>query len=102
SFISLRLILPTLRTILRENSHVVALIKPQFEAEREQVGKKGVIRDKKLHRIILEKVLQFAVEEGFECLHLDFSPITGAEGNIEFLVHLGFETKNNQIEDLSV
>lgn len=100
SFISLRLILPTLKTILAPNSHIVALIKPQFEAEREQVGKKGIIRDKKLHASIVEKVINFTVQEGFEYIQLDYSPITGAEGNIEFLAHFGYQTDHSPHENI--
>ena len=99
SFISLRLILPVLKEILQPNSDIIALIKPQFEAEREQVGKKGVIRDKKVHMEVLEKIITFAKEEGFTLLGLTYSPITGGEGNIEFLAHFGWEVSQvNQKE----
>jgi 23S rRNA (cytidine1920-2'-O)/16S rRNA (cytidine1409-2'-O)-methyltransferase len=67
---------------------MVCLIKPQFEAGREKVGKKGVVRDKKVHREVIESVIAFAREQGFSVLHLEFSPIKGPEGNIEYLVHL--------------
>lgn len=87
SFISLTLILPILKKILSQNSDIIILIKPQFEAERGQVGKKGVIKDKKIHLQVLEKIISFAEEEGFKLHHLTFSPITGNEGNIEFLAH---------------
>src|SRR5699024_5352052 len=100
SFISLRLILPVLKTLLEENSEIVALIKPQFEAEKEQVGKKGIIRDKKLHVSIVKQVLSFAEDSGFECLQLDYSPITGTEGNIEFLAHLGYKTDKAEIQNI--
>src|SRR5699024_10033595 len=85
SFISLRLILPVLKKFLRKNGEVITLIKPQFEAEREQVGKKGVIRDKKVHISVLQQIISFAQSEGYSFLNLTFSPITGGEGNIEFL-----------------
>ena len=88
SFISLKLILPVLREIIATNGEVVALIKPQFEAGREQVGKKGIIRDKKIHLSVLEGVLSFIQEFGFDVLALDYSPITGGDGNIEFLAYL--------------
>ncbi|WP_117149455.1 TlyA family RNA methyltransferase [Paraliobacillus zengyii] len=88
SFISLKIILPVLRTILAENSDVVALIKPQFEAGREQVGKKGIVRDKGIHKDVLKRILQFATDEGYVVNDLTFSPITGGDGNIEFLTHL--------------
>ncbi|WP_288529324.1 TlyA family RNA methyltransferase [uncultured Secundilactobacillus sp.] len=88
SFISLGLILPPLHAILVPNGEVVALIKPQFEAGRENVGKHGIVRDAKVHEAVINKVLATAVDSGFSAEHLDFSPITGGEGNIEFLVHL--------------
>ncbi|USS87555.1 TlyA family RNA methyltransferase [Fructilactobacillus hinvesii] len=88
SFISLRLILNPLKPILQPDGEVVALIKPQFEAGREHVGKHGIVRDPAVHRAVIENVFQYAVAAGFSVLNLDFSPITGGEGNIEFLVHL--------------
>ncbi|WP_042162670.1 TlyA family RNA methyltransferase [Paenibacillus gorillae] len=87
SFISLKLILPALGTLLSEGSSVVALIKPQFEAGREQVGKSGVVREPKVHAQVLRGVLAAAAEIGFELKDLTFSPITGGEGNIEFLAY---------------
>lgn len=91
SFISLRLILPVLKQVLQPDSEVVALIKPQFEAERNQVGKKGIIRDHHVHESVLHTITSFAKEEGFQVNNLTHSPITGGEGNIEFLVYLGWE-----------
>lgn len=88
SFISLKLILPVLRTILAPGGEVVALIKPQFEAGREQVGKKGIVRDAKVHQKVIEEITAFAVQEGYQVAGLAFSPITGGEGNIEFLAYL--------------
>src|SRR5690625_4470510 len=88
SFISLKLIFPVLKEILQPNSDVVTLIKPQFEAEREQVGKKGIIREKKIHEQVLQKVISFAEIADFQVLDITHSPITGGEGNIEFLGHL--------------
>lgn len=88
SFISLKLILPVLKEILSKEGEVVALIKPQFEAGREQVGKKGIIRDKKVHLSVLNEVVAFIQEFGFNVVALDYSPITGGDGNIEFLAHL--------------
>lgn len=88
SFISLRLMLPPLHDILKDEGEVVALIKPQFEAGREDVGKKGIVRDPAVHKRVVEEVLTFAKNVGFDCLALDFSPITGGDGNIEFLAHL--------------
>lgn len=88
SFISLRLILPPLAQILPVGGEVVALIKPQFEAGKEHVGKHGIVRDHAVHREVLEEVLQFAREDHFNVRGLDYSPIKGGQGNIEFLVHL--------------
>ena len=88
SFISLTKVLPAAIELLKENGEMVCLIKPQFEAGREKVGKKGVVRDKKVHLEVIEKVISFARELGFSILHLEFSPIKGPEGNIEYLVHL--------------
>jgi 23S rRNA (cytidine1920-2'-O)/16S rRNA (cytidine1409-2'-O)-methyltransferase len=88
SFISLKKILPAVRRILVDQGEVVALIKPQFEAGREKVGKKGVVRDKKVHEEVIQMIADFAVEESFELLHLDYSPIKGPEGNIEYLLHM--------------
>lgn len=88
SFISLKLIFPVLKEILATDGEVVALIKPQFEAGRDQVGKKGIIRDKKIHLSVLKEVLEFIQQSGFNVMALDFSPITGGDGNIEFLAYL--------------
>lgn len=88
SFISLRLILPVLKTLLVANSDIVALVKPQFEAGKEQVGKKGIVRDPKTHEAVLTQIIQFSLKEGYDCINLSYSPITGGEGNIEFLLHL--------------
>ena len=88
SFISLRLILPPLAGILQPGGEVVALIKPQFEAGKEHVGKHGIIKDHQVHRAVLSEVLAFAQEDHFDVLGLDFSPIKGGQGNMEFLVHL--------------
>lgn len=88
SFISLTKILPAVYRILNMDGEVVALIKPQFEAGREKVGKKGVVRDPKVHEEVIEKICDFASSNGFELLHLDYSPIKGPEGNIEYLLHM--------------
>lgn len=88
SFISLDLILPTLHRILAENGQVVALVKPQFEAGREQIGKNGIIKDPKIHLAVLEKVAAFAGTHGFAVMGVDYSPIQGGHGNIEFLMYL--------------
>jgi len=88
SFISLKLILPVLKTLLVPGSSVIALVKPQFEAGRANVGKKGVVRDSKVHINVLETIAKFSQEVGFTLKNASFSPITGGEGNIEFLFHL--------------
>lgn len=88
SFISLTKILLPARALLREDGEMVCLIKPQFEAGKEKVGKKGVVKDPAVHEEVIEKVIDFADFLGFEILHLDYSPIKGPEGNIEYLVHL--------------
>ena len=88
SFISLRLVLPEVRRLLREDGQIICLIKPQFEAGREHVGKKGVVRDPAVHRDVLERFLKFAGEQQFDVLGMSFSPIRGPEGNIEYLAHL--------------
>ena len=88
SFISLKLILPPLKNIIKANGSVVALIKPQFEAGKDKVGKHGIIRDPKTHEEVLKNTLGMAVESGYIVVGLDFSPIKGGEGNIEFLTHL--------------
>ncbi len=88
SFISLTKILPPAQKLLKEGGEMVCLIKPQFEAGREKVGKKGVVRDAKVHKEVIGNVLAHASMLGFDVLHLDFSPIRGPEGNIEYLAHL--------------
>ena len=98
SFISLKYIFDALKNILSFNDQVVALIKPQFEAGREDVGKKGIVKDKKIHCRVIEKVIEFARADGFILEKLTYSPITGGEGNIEFLglfVKEGKETAIN-------
>jgi len=88
SFISLELVLPVLYELLKDKGEAVALIKPQFEAGRGQVGKKGVVRDINIHYSVVEKILDFAKTVGFSVCGLSFSPIKGPEGNIEYLVYL--------------
>lgn len=97
SFISLSLIFPVFKEILHEESDIVALIKPQFEANREDVGKKGIIKDKKLHENIVLNTVQDLEMLGFECVDLSYSPITGGEGNIEFISHFRL-SNNNKIK----
>lgn len=88
SFISLKLILPVLRDCLVTGGDVMALIKPQFEAGKEQVGKKGIVRDPAVHFLVLKEMTSFMLAEGYLIKGLDYSPITGGEGNIEFIAHL--------------
>ncbi len=88
SFISLTKVLGPARALLTDIGEMVCLIKPQFEAGREKVGKKGVVRDKSVHEEVIERVIDFAMEIGFEVLNLEYSPIKGPEGNIEYLVYL--------------
>ncbi|QFT89734.1 Hemolysin A [Bacillus sp. THAF10] len=96
SFISLKLILPVLKTLLVPTSDVVALVKPQFEAGRDQVGKKGIVRDPKTHQAVMEGIIQFCLKQGYDVMDASFSPITGGEGNIEFLLHLQWNTKEHE------
>ncbi|MBY0597345.1 TlyA family RNA methyltransferase [Bacillus bingmayongensis] len=102
SFISLKLILPVLKTILTPNGDVAALIKPQFEAGREQVGKKGIVRDRKVHEAVVEMIVDFAIQEGYDVENLTFSPITGGDGNIEFLIHLKWHGERESGENHSL
>ena len=88
AFISLTKVLLPVKNLLAPGGQVAALIKPQFEAGREKVGKKGVVREKSTHLEVIEKVLSYAVSLGLDVLHLEFSPIKGPEGNIEYLAHL--------------
>ena len=88
SFISVRLIIPALLPLLKPEADLICLIKPQFEAGREDVGKKGVVRDSEVHVRVVSEILAFAESEGLSVLGLDFSPIRGPEGNIEYICHL--------------
>ncbi|MFC0491380.1 16S/23S rRNA (cytidine-2'-O)-methyltransferase TlyA [Listeria grayi] len=99
SFISLRLILPVLRDCLVPGGDVMALIKPQFEAGKEQVGKKGIIRDPKVHFDVLKQMTSFMREQGYLLKGLDYSPITGGEGNIEFIAHLVWTGEKEAVEE---
>ncbi len=107
SFISLEKILPVVAEILLAGSQVIALIKPQFEAGREKVGKKGVVRDPETHMSVIEKVLVSADQNGFNIKAISYSPIKGPEGNIEYLLYLekggtgeAFQLINKQIRDI--
>ena len=95
SFISLRLVLPVAFARLSPKGEVVCLIKPQFEAGKEKVGKGGVVREKSTHIEVIENVISFAKDEGFSVLGLDFSPVKGPKGNIEYLLHLTKKSAEN-------
>ena len=101
SFISLTKVLEPIRNYLKEDGEIVALIKPQFEAGREKVGKKGVVRDKAVHREVIEKIADYARNIGFGVMELDYSPIRGQEGNIEYLIRLkkGAESMGKDMEE---
>ncbi|MBR7132829.1 MAG: TlyA family RNA methyltransferase [Clostridia bacterium] len=88
SFISLSHILPVMHKLLNDNATAVCLIKPQFEAGKEKVGKKGVVREKSVHADVVEKIICLAVSEGFSVLGIDYSPVKGPEGNIEYLCYI--------------
>lgn len=88
SFISLKLILPVMHTLLKDGGRSVCLIKPQFEAGKENIGKKGVVRDRSVHENVVENITGFAAEKGFKVIGVDFSPIKGPEGNIEYLMYI--------------
>ncbi len=93
SFISLGLVLPVAAELLADRGEMVCLVKPQFEAGREQVGKKGIVKDEKVHRDVILKTLGFAEDNGLHFKGLSYSPITGAKGNIEFLLYVGKDGK---------
>ncbi len=100
SFISLTKIIPTVKKLLSNTGEMVCLIKPQFEAGRDKVGKKGVVRDKSIHKEVVENIVDFVEQENFGVLNLDFSPIKGPEGNIEYLIHIGNEIKTQKDFDI--
>ena len=99
SFISLTKVLGPVRNLLTEDGEIVCLIKPQFEAGREKVGKKGVVRDPAVHEEVIEKVRDFAMSISLEPCHLSFSPIKGPEGNIEYLLHLKKRLEGTEVPD---
>ena len=97
SFISLKIIFPVLKQLLAKEGQVAALIKPQFEAGKDQVGKKGIVRDPKIHIKVIQEIVDFLTALELSVLGLTYSPIKGGEGNIEFLVHVG---NNEQLTTL--
>ena len=102
SFISLSKILPPAYDILKAGGQMVCLIKPQFEAGREKVGKKGVVRDENVHAEVIENVVHFALDTGFSVLDINGSPIRGPEGNIEYLIYLEKEESKENLSDGSL
>lgn len=102
SFISLTKVLEPIRNLLIDRGELVALIKPQFEAGPENLGKRGVVKDKKAHIKTINNVSMFAHGIGFKCISLDFSPIKGPEGNIEYLIYLVKDNNNDNISDANI
>lgn len=101
SFISLTKVLGPAKALLKDDAEMVCLIKPQFEAGKEKVGKKGVVRDPKVHEEVINSVIEFAKSIGFYILHLEYSPIKGPEGNIEYLVHISTVEKEGDSINVS-
>ena len=101
SFISLRLVMPAVAPLLKPDAEIMCLIKPQFEAGRELVGKKGVVRDAAVHEQVIRRVLEFMPSIGFSVQGLDYSPITGPEGNIEFLLYMRKSDADSVEPDIS-
>ncbi len=101
SFISLTKILPVFKTLMKLDGECVCLIKPQFEAGKEKVGKKGVVREASTHLEVVEKIKDFSLEIGFSVLNLEFSPIKGPQGNIEYLIHLKNDDKSEYLAQIS-
>lgn len=99
SFISLRLVLPVANQLLSEEGNIVALIKPQFEAGRDKVGKKGLVKDKKVHVEVIKSIVEFCKTINLKVVDLDFSPITGTTGNIEFLALITQNSSKQEIDD---
>ena len=93
SFISLKIVLPVIKSLLKSTGQVLCLIKPQFEAGKEKVGKKGVVRDPDVHKEVLDQFVENITQIGFKILGMTFSPVKGPEGNIEFLAHLTLDDK---------
>ncbi len=101
SFISLTKVLGPAKALLKEDAQMVCLIKPQFEAGREKVGKKGVVRDPKVHEEVVNTIVDFVREIGFYVLGLEFSPIKGPEGNIEYLIYISTQEKEGNTIDVA-
>ena len=90
-----------MKTLMSDDATAVCLIKPQFEAGREKVGKKGVVRDLSVHIEVIEKIIKMVLECGFSVLNLDFSPIKGPEGNIEYLIHIRNDNKAEMLTEVT-
>ena len=101
SFISLTKVLGPAKALLADDAEMVCLIKPQFEAGREKVGKKGVVRDPAVHEEVINTIIDFVTEIGFYVLHLEYSPIKGPEGNIEYLIHIATQEKQGEAIDVA-
>lgn len=100
AFISLDKILPAVKKLLAPGAFVLALVKPQFEAGKEHIGKKGVVRDPEVHKEVIRRIIDLAKEVGFGIGGLDFSPVKGPEGNIEYLLYLTADTQQNTVPDI--
>lgn len=101
SFISLKKVLPVAKELINDHGEIVCLVKPQFEAGREKVGKHGVVREPEVHKEVIESIVSFAIETGLKVKGLDYSPIKGPEGNIEYLLYLSKQEKGLMGEELS-
>ncbi len=99
AFISLTMVMEPLKNVMKQGASMVCLIKPQFEAGRENVGKKGVVRDAAIHNQVIEKIINYADELGFKIIGLEYSPIRGPEGNIEYLLYLLNDLSNTNDKD---
>ena len=102
AFISLAKILPAVKKLLKPEAFVLALIKPQFEAGKELIGKKGVVKDPEVHKEVIQRIISIAKAEGFGIGGLDFSPVKGPEGNIEYLLYLTAISKDNSLKEVDV
>lgn len=102
SFISLKIVLPVVKELVKEKGEIIFLIKPQFEAGRQKVGKKGVVRDKSVHKEVIEELLNFAYELGLSIKGLTYSPIKGPKGNIEFLAYVCNERAEEQLDSVKL
>lgn len=101
-FISLTLVLPAVRPLIKENGEAVCLIKPQFEAGRGKVGKNGVVRDKNIHIDVIRKIYEYCLSNGFDVVGLDFSPIKGPEGNIEYLIYIRRSDEPKALKEFNI